>query len=116
MMGPTMRHGPHHGAQKSTIIGVVTLATSSSNVASVRVFTALATWAPPWHGGVSPRPGRFLVRSDALDHAVQPRLHFVGDGGEAFVAHHAEHRSGVHGGDPRPGVGLVDHDVAGQEK
>ena len=43
-------------------------------------------------------------------------MHFGGDGGEAFVARHAEHRFGVHDGDPRPSVGLVDHDVAGKEQ
>ena len=53
MTGPTMRHGPHHGAQKSTIMGVADLVTSSSNVASVRVLTSL-TLTPPWRGGTAP--------------------------------------------------------------
>src|SRR5450759_1146836 len=58
MIGPTMRHGPHQGAQKSTIMGVGALPTSSSNVASVRVFTSLATWTPPWRGGDGPAAPR----------------------------------------------------------
>src|ERR671910_2696386 len=33
--GATMRHGPHHSAQKSTITGFSLWSTSASNVASV---------------------------------------------------------------------------------
>jgi hypothetical protein len=35
MIGPTIRHGPHHAAQKSTKTGLSDCKTTSSNVASV---------------------------------------------------------------------------------
>src|SRR5690348_7527046 len=38
--GWTARHGPHHGAQKSTTTGLPACRTSASNVSSVTSFTA----------------------------------------------------------------------------
>jgi hypothetical protein len=35
MIGPTILHGPHHAAQKSTITGLSDFKTTSSKVASV---------------------------------------------------------------------------------
>jgi hypothetical protein len=35
MIGPTIRHGPHHAAQKSTNTGLSDFNTTSSKVASV---------------------------------------------------------------------------------
>jgi hypothetical protein len=39
--GPTIRHGPHHGAQKSTRTGTSLLTTSSSKFASVPAIASL---------------------------------------------------------------------------
>ncbi len=46
-IGETMRHGPHHSAQKSTRTGVAELSTSASKVASVTlmaVMVSLSQW------------------------------------------------------------------------
>src|SRR5262245_7447522 len=70
--GATMRHGPHHSAQKSTTTGRSAFSTSSSNVASVTcLISTMGT------GSLSPAvdavsvalPGKALDEPIGLEHA-----------------------------------------------
>src|SRR6478672_9812342 len=44
-IGPSLRHGPHHSAQKSTITGLSAERTSVSKLASVTSFALLITFS-----------------------------------------------------------------------
>ena len=63
-IGPTWRHGPHHGAQKSTITGSALCSTSVGNVAVVTAFTGPS-------GGSSGTGS--LGFSPAYTSSIQPR-------------------------------------------
>src|SRR5215470_17899479 len=70
--GSTARHGPHHGAQKSTITGVSACRTSCSKVASVSSFTRFML--QPSRKGPKPQ-GRDLphrLEHDAAAHLRAP--------------------------------------------
>src|SRR5215469_11221095 len=54
--GPTMRHGPHHGAQNSTITGTGLASTSAAKLSSVADFSTVAPLI------CAPRTGRSLAR------------------------------------------------------
>src|SRR4029450_3779482 len=48
--GATMRHGPHHAAQKSTITGTDECATTASNAAVLSMSIGSDGWGrPAWH-------------------------------------------------------------------
>src|SRR6478736_1945915 len=50
-IGATLRHGPHHVAQKSTSTGLSLMRTSSAKVASVVFFSAMEIPSRGWRGG-----------------------------------------------------------------
>src|SRR5689334_3556541 len=66
--GPTWRHGPHHGAQHSTMTGRGLARTSASNTASVTTLTELISFCSCL---LSLRrgdgPGRRYIRARAID-------------------------------------------------
>src|ERR1035438_2649890 len=47
MVGPSILHGPHHSAQKSTITGTFDCKTSLSKLLSLNVTTFLPAMLPP---------------------------------------------------------------------
>src|SRR5262245_42793326 len=62
--GATRRHGPHHGAQKSTTIGTFESRTSASNAAAlgISIGSALAGRSVPHFLHLPGRPNRTRLR------------------------------------------------------
>src|SRR5215211_5238405 len=65
--GATIRHGPHHSAQKSTTTGFVLWSTSVSKVASVTSGTLDDIWIPLCGAGSA---GDLLQHSVRLEDAI----------------------------------------------
>src|SRR5690606_25736753 len=119
-MGETRRHGPHHSAQKSTMIGVLEARTSSAKVSSV-TSCAADMWLSPAVFGIC---WVWLALRGDRDHALggtargrEPALGL----GEHVLRQRREVVLGVERGDrARAGrgdglaVGGVDHVTGGE--
>src|SRR5690349_15188000 len=134
--GETMRHGPHHSAQKSTSTGPSAWSTSCSNVAEVVALAVICV--SPSLGSLSmliqrergvkcsracTGPGRALCRVDLGDRLGAGKAVDLGGvgGGSAGLAERGEEVLDVEGGDgaaARGGdsltVGRVDHVTGGE--
>lgn len=85
MSGAIIRHGPHHGAQKSTRTGIGDLSTTSSKVASV-TGVAAAAWASDTFSNsrLSADQARLTTWSDSLWIHSVPEVTRSSSGGIRF--------------------------------
>jgi len=70
-IGPNCLHGPHHGAQKSTMIGWSNEA-STTSVIKVAVVTSLTTAAAVGPPPISASSGMFVSQSAYPDNMATP--------------------------------------------